>query len=374
MSLSNSSSFEANESQPKLATPRSGKYLRTQVQYQLHNLNSVTSSGNKNPMVLSSPTPISRQPLNFRHATNSIFPSTLKSITSSVVSETRVPFSFSVAAASTTASQLSTLTIAGPVFSSQHPRATWQRLEANSMASPRQSDQTTHSKKNHSRSPQRQRQLEGSGGAMPKSSTAARECVVEARRIVQHFVSGTCSEADFCSVIERSSGHERWALLRVLKDMLGNAANSEEHCETMLLVCGHVASISNESLTNLRIFAGRVSKNHVTLLGEFLCDRLFLFFAGNLIGAYSDMFFRFVSLCYIHSVQVFCLNSIFFSRAGTAALIAVCWNALQRVFKFSGAFSCSNTWIYIRKYNSVQLQISILYDCWPIAPSVCSRH
>jgi hypothetical protein len=85
-------------------------------------------------------------------------------------------------------------------------------------------------------SPQRQRHPESTAGFAPKSSTAARECIVEARRIVQHFVSGSCSEAAFCSVIERSTGHERWALLRVLKELLGNAANSEEHCESLLSV------------------------------------------------------------------------------------------------------------------------------------------
>ena len=140
---------------------------------------------------------------------NAIFPSNLKSITSSVVSDSRLPFSFSAAAASTTASQLSTVTIAGPVFSSLHPRTVWQRLEVDSMASPRIAYQTScpvaPSKAVHAVSPQRQRQFEGSGGVAPKSSTTARECVVEARRIVQHFVSGTCSEAAFCSIIERST-------------------------------------------------------------------------------------------------------------------------------------------------------------------------
>jgi hypothetical protein len=85
----------------------------------------------------------------------------------------------------------------------------------------------------------RQRHSDAAGGVAPSGSTTARECIVEARRIVEHFVRGTCSESVFCSVIERSCGHERWALLRVLKDMLGNAASSEEHCQSLLLVCGH---------------------------------------------------------------------------------------------------------------------------------------
>ena len=216
-SSSKSSSFEASEPHLKSTTPRSGKYLRTQVQYQLNNLTTAAgaiaggSSLPKTPdhIVLSSPTPMSRQPTNYKHGTGSIFPSNLKSITSSVVSDSRPPFSFSAAAASTTASQLSTVTIAGPVFSSLHPRTVWQRLEVDSMASPRVAYQSSspvaQSKAVHAASPRRQRQLEGSGGVEPKSSTTARECVIEARRIVQHFVSGACSEAAFCSVIGRSA-------------------------------------------------------------------------------------------------------------------------------------------------------------------------
>ena len=95
------------------------------------------------------------------------------------------------------------------------------------------------SKRSHFVSPQRQRQMEGVGGVAPRSSTTARECIVEARRIVQHFVNSSCNEATFFSVIERSTGHERWALLRVLKELLSNAAKSEEHRECLLLVRGH---------------------------------------------------------------------------------------------------------------------------------------
>ena len=241
----NTSSSKASDHRT-LTTPRSGSYLRTQVQYQLHN--SVTDalplssnsglSKTPNPVMVSSPTPIYRQPSNYKHAAGSILPSNLKSITSSVISGG--PTSFSAAAASTTASQLSTVTIAGPVFSSVTPRATWQKLELDSMASMREAHQpgyhVAHSKKHHTVSPQRQHHLAGPAGVAPKSCSAARECIVEARRIVQHFVSGSCSEAAFCSVFERSTGHERWALLRVLKELLGNAANSEEHCESLLLV------------------------------------------------------------------------------------------------------------------------------------------
>ena len=241
----NTSSSKASDHRT-LTTPRSGSYLRTQVQYQLHN--SVTDalplssnsglSKTPNPVMVSSPTPIYRQPSNYKHAAGSVLPSNLKSVTSSVISGG--PTSFSAAAASTTASQLSTVTIAGPVFSSLTPRATWQKLELDSMASMREAHQpgyhVAHSKKHHTVSPQRLHHLAGPAGVAPKSCSAARECIVEARRIVQHFVSGSCSEAAFCSVFERSTGHERWALLRVLKELLGNAANSEEHCESLLLV------------------------------------------------------------------------------------------------------------------------------------------
>jgi hypothetical protein len=191
------------------------------------------------PVIVSSPTPMARQPANYKHTTASILPANLKSITSSVISEGRAPSSFSTAAASSTASQLSTFMIAGPVFSSLQPRAAWQKLEVDSMASVHAASQpespVSPTKSRIHVSP-RQRQLEGSGGVAPSSKTTARECIVEARRIVQHFVSGRCSEAAFCSVIERSSGHERWALLSVLKAMLCNAAHSEEHRESLLLV------------------------------------------------------------------------------------------------------------------------------------------
>jgi hypothetical protein len=244
-STSKFSSSQASDDHT-LTTPRSGSYLRTQVQYQFHKhaMDEAPNSGNfglaktPNPIMLSSPTPIYRQPSKCKHAAGSILPRNLKSITSSVISG--IPSSFSAAAASITASQLSTETVAGPVFSSLTPRATWQKLEVESMANTRtvhQSDRHVDlSKKIHAASPRHQRYSEGAAGFIPKSSTAARECIVEARRIVQHFVSGTCSEAAFCSVIERSTGHERWALLRVLKELLGNAAHSEEHCESMLLV------------------------------------------------------------------------------------------------------------------------------------------
>ncbi len=59
-------------------------------------------------------------------------------------------------------------------------------------------------------------------------------------------------------------GNERWALLRVLKDMLCNAANSEEHCESMLLVClfSDVHSLDNlsETLTKCVYLQGESAK------------------------------------------------------------------------------------------------------------------
>jgi hypothetical protein len=250
--VSNTSSLDASEPLHPATTPRAGKFLRTQVQYQLHTRGSsaVPFSGNSSllktphPVIVSSPTPISRQPSNYRQGAGSIFPNNLKSITSAFTSEARLPFSFSAAAASTTASQLSTITIAGPVFSSSSPRSTWQQLEVDSMTDTIHSAHKLESpgalsKRTHFVSLQRQRQLEGAGGVAPRSSTTARECIVEARRIVQHFVNSSCSEAAFYSVIERSAGHERWALLRVLKELLSNAAKSEEHRESLLLVRGY---------------------------------------------------------------------------------------------------------------------------------------
>ncbi len=214
---SNAPAFEAVESLQKSTTPRSGRYLRAQTQYQLRNFASAAGpvssaprhSKSSYPTIMSSPTPLSRQPSNYRHGPASIFPGNMKSITSSVISENRIPSSFSAAAASTNASQIPSATIAGPVFASLHPRATWQRLEVDSMASPR-IEQTAirtgaSSKTVRTLSPQRQRKLEGSGGVAPKSNTTARECVVEARGVINHFVNGTCSEAEFCSVIERSA-------------------------------------------------------------------------------------------------------------------------------------------------------------------------
>lgn len=250
--VSSTSSIDASEPSHQTTTPRSGKFLRTQVQYQLYTpggSSAVPSSGNSSlqtphPIIVSSPTPVSRQPSNYRQGAGSIFPTNLKSITSAAINEGRVPTSFSAAAASATAAQLSTISIAGPVFSSLSPRATWQQVEAVSMAGTIHSARKlgspgASSKRSHFVSPQRQRQMEGVGGVAPRSSTTARECIVEARRIVQHFVNSSCNEATFFSVIERSTGHERWALLRVLKELLSNAAKSEEHRECLLLVRGH---------------------------------------------------------------------------------------------------------------------------------------
>ena len=264
------SSLEGSESLRHSMSPRSGMYLRTQNQPISGSSGSPQTS---HSIIISSPTPLTRQPANYKHATASILPANLKSITSTVISEGRAPSSFTAAAASTTASQLSTLMIAGPVFSSLQPRAAWQKLEVDSMASAYVASQpespVSPTKTRIRVSPQRQRQLEGSGGVAPSSRTTARECIVEARRIVQHFVSGRCSEAAFCSVVERSSGHERWALLSVLKAMLCNAAHSEEHRESLLLV--RVPLIIHCTIVlphaSARLFAGGVCKDHVTLPG-----------------------------------------------------------------------------------------------------------
>lgn len=240
------------------------------------------------------------------------------------------------------------------------------------MASPRQADQTTHSRKNHSRSPQRQRQLEGSGGAMPRSSTAARECVVEARRIVQHFVSGTCSEADFCSVIERSSGHERWALLRVLKDMLGNAANSEEHCETMLLE-------ESAKITSRFLVLQLLSQSAGTLFNEFSNSvapslaQILGFTFGNII-AFNSKSPSFMIAGRSHPVCVHAIDSLAHNALSTGRISIVVDPAKELSYNIgvdgpTGERAALTAYVPIPNHSDTSTFIAVLVLAHVLPPS-----